>query len=169
VVFLVFQKFDLEFATLLTHILTVASVPGLCAQRFACSDCSQTVKPGEANLCSLTGHFCCSACHAGDESMVIPSQILCNWDFSLRPVCNHCSLRVRMTAELGFPQVSRRSLQFLRFLWDKPLFRLSSCAPVLLEFIQPLQTAQFVVFHELTFFWANLQYPSFFVVWQFFN
>lgn len=65
---------------------------GLSAQKYTCAHCGVSIGLtfGEARVCYFTGEYYCVNCHL-NETSVIPSRIIFNWDHKKYPVCSNAS------------------------------------------------------------------------------
>jgi hypothetical protein len=65
----------------------IAIEEGLSNQNYKCFQCQSPcgIIYGPALVCNFNGKYYCSKCHNNDKS-VIPSRLIFNWDFSMRPI-----------------------------------------------------------------------------------
>lgn len=71
-----------------TKLYKIVRESGLKAQKYTCANCEVSIGLtfGEARLCYFTGEYYCVDCHL-NETSVIPSRIIFNWDHKKYPVC----------------------------------------------------------------------------------
>ncbi|VDI80656.1 Hypothetical predicted protein [Mytilus galloprovincialis] len=102
--------------------LSICPDRGLSAQNYRCAECRSHIsfKSGfsEPRLCDYSGNYYCELCHWND-TMVIPSRVLHNWDFEPHKVC-------------------RASKQFLKLMTDKAVMRIQDVNPMLFNYVEEL-------------------------------
>jgi hypothetical protein len=106
---------DPEVKRFLKQLPKIFNESGYNEQDYKCYSCRRPVGLvfGQSRLCHFDGHHYCSECHLSEKS-VIPSRILCNWDFSRYPV-------------------SKRNQHFLTLISNEPMFELRKMSPKLYE------------------------------------
>lgn len=92
--------------------LSLAICPelSLAEQEYRCAECGLFMaSPSQARVCDYTGLSYCQSCH-WDYSSPSPARVLCNWDFTPRPM-------------------SQASLQYISLLAKRPVLHLAKIAP----------------------------------------
>ncbi|XP_056403865.1 pleckstrin homology domain-containing family M member 1 isoform X2 [Hyla sarda] len=91
---------------LFQYLLHIPTERGLDTQNFKCAGCHKQIgfHFGKVKLCAFSGLYYCDLCHQ-DEVSIIPSRIVHNWDLTERPV-------------------SRPAVNFLKMVWDEPIFNI---------------------------------------------
>lgn len=104
---------DPEVKRFLKQLPKIPNESGLNEQDYKCYSCRRPIGLvfGQSRLCQFDGHNYCSECHLNDKS-VIPSKILCNWDFNKYPV-------------------SKRNQHFLTLISNESMFELRKISPLL--------------------------------------
>ncbi|KAE8737903.1 hypothetical protein FOCC_FOCC016626 [Frankliniella occidentalis] len=99
---------------------------GLAAQGYRCYECKTVIshKNGwcEPRQCDYDGRYYCNKCH-WDATVVIPSRVIHNWDFSERKVCCSCN-------------------SFLRLMLNRPVINLDLLNRQLFQFVVDLVTVK---------------------------
>lgn len=112
---------DPEVKRFLKQLPKIPHESGLNEQDYKCYSCRRPIGLvfGQPKLCHFDGHYYCSECHLGEKS-VIPSRILCNWDFNRYPV-------------------SKRNQHFLTLISNESMFELKKAAPLLYKMCPELR------------------------------
>uniref|UniRef100_A0A6G1SF69 Pleckstrin y domain-containing family M member 3 n=1 Tax=Aceria tosichella TaxID=561515 RepID=A0A6G1SF69_9ACAR len=112
---------DPEVKRFLKQLPRIFNESGYNEQDYKCYSCRRPVGLvfGQSRLCHFDGHHYCSECHLSEKS-VIPSRILCNWDFNRYPV-------------------SKRNQHFLTLISNEPMFELKKMSPKLYEVCPELE------------------------------
>lgn len=104
------------------YFLSICPNRGLSAQNYRCAECRKAISFqsgfSEPRLCDYSGQYFCELCH-WNNTMVIPSRVLHNWDFEPR-------------------KVSRASKQFLKLMTSKAVIRIQDVNPMLFNFVEEL-------------------------------
>ncbi|XP_071957898.1 differentially expressed in FDCP 8-like [Antedon mediterranea] len=94
---------------------------GLSAQNYRCAECKIPISFKDASVirqCDYNGKFYCTECHWNDTE-VIPSRVLHNWDFEPRKVC-------------------RQSKQFLQLMMTRAVLNVDSINEKLFNYVEEL-------------------------------
>jgi len=104
---------DPEVKRFLKQLPKIPHESGLNEQDYKCYSCRRPIGLvfGPPRLCYFDGHSYCLECHL-DEKSVIPSRVLCNWDFNKYPV-------------------SKRNQHFLTLISNESMFELKKISPLL--------------------------------------
>ncbi|KAM4622360.1 pleckstrin homology domain-containing family M member 1 [Discoglossus pictus] len=94
--------------SLFQYLLHIPMEEGLDSQSFKCAGCCKQIgfQFGKAKLCAYSGLYYCELCHQ-DETSVIPSRMVHNWDITERAI-------------------SRPALNFLTMVRNEPLINVQS-------------------------------------------
>lgn len=83
------NKDSCSFNSYTSKLYKISREISLKAQKYTCASCKLSIglSFGEARLCYFTGEFYCNTCHT-NETNVIPSRLIFNWDHKKYPVCS---------------------------------------------------------------------------------
>lgn len=104
---------DPEVKRFLKQLPKIGCEIGYNEQDYKCYSCRRPVGLvfGQSRLCHFDGHHYCLECHLSEKS-IIPSRILCNWDFNKY-------------------SISKRNQHFLTLISNEPMFEIKTLAPLL--------------------------------------
>uniref|UniRef100_A0A158R4M8 RUN domain-containing protein n=1 Tax=Syphacia muris TaxID=451379 RepID=A0A158R4M8_9BILA len=101
-----------QYLELFSFLCKVSNELGLSSQNFRCASCNKSIGPtfSSYRVCGFNGKYYCTNCCRKSDQSIIPSRLMHSWDIKPR-------------------YVSRTSMQFLRSIEDRPLFRLNEINP----------------------------------------